>query len=743
MRSSDQGRVAPLVLVVLLALVVLGVIGGLAVATENGAPDSPKTETNIESVDAFDASTDDAYVETAPADATGDFTGDSSDDFTGDFSSEESVRDTSPSTGSQRRSSTSDDILMENELRAVDPAGTYGATTRFEVPDRVTRLNVTLPPKAHSVETTGFSTTDGTTYSWDGSTEQPTLTYRMDANETSEPGLLAGDGDYIFVDRQDWGLVRVPNIGVGWGWRGTTVRLHRSNTIDGAGAVGDVIAFLGPHREYVREAHGQRFRLIVPADADLEESPEAILDTYAYSADRLRVGSRDSAVFTVAAPTGDVAWAVRGLQTGPADIWVRDVERLDDPQNVWIHEYVHSRHGYLTAESAQWFTEASATYYAALLTLDRGAISYDEFRQLLARGTESPQSDSVLADPGTWRNNADYTKGGLVAGDIDRRIRVETDGAATLSTVFRELNARDDPVDSAAFLRAVDDAGGSSVATDAERFTRTSDAPSTWDQSAHDAAFGQLPALIGYSIAADDAVRASGPYRNRSLAREPVILVPDETLEVGVEIENSGETAGEYELTFVLDGRVVDTREGRIDAHTSTVERFEREFTDPGDHEVNVGGERLSVVVEEPATPIVTELDVSPTEITAGETVTVTATVHNDGGHPARDTFHVEIAGNSQDPQTVRLDIDDTVELEWSIQPEHTGITDIRVGEQTRQVTITAADPQTALTETPPNTGDSNRTPAETSTRTPGFGLGIALLALFVTIASRMAFLRE
>ena len=630
--------------------------------------------------------------------------------------------------------STGDDLEMWTELRRVEPAGEYGVTTRVTVPDRVTRLEVTLPEEAKSVEMTGFDAAEDRTYEWDGSTDEPHLRYRMDANQTGEPGPLAGDGDYLFVDTGDWGLVRVPNIRVGWGWRGEDVRLHREHAVDGEGATGDVVAYLGPSDEHVREAHGQRFRLVVPDAAQLEEPPEEILEAFVDSSDALRVGSRDPSVFVVAAPTDDVAWAVRGLQTGPADMWVRDFERLDDPQNVWIHEYVHSRQGYRTDTSARWFTEASATYYAALLTLERGDVDFDDFRRVLARGERSPQAESVLSDPATWRNNADYIKGTLVAGEIDRQIRISTDGEVTFATVFRELNARDDSVDGETFLGLVDDAGGSAVADEAGRFTATEAAPSMWDRGAHDEAFGRLPARIGYSIAADDAVRASGPYRDRPVAREPVDLVTDETLQLAVEIENTGGTTGEYDLTLLVDGRLVESRDGRLAANATTVERFEREFDSPGEHEINVGGERLTVVVREPAAPTVAELAVSPAELTLGETTTVTATVRNDARLPAGGTFSVAVDGDEREPREVFLDVDGEETLEWTIQPERDGEVTVRVGDRSRAIVVSPAATPTLVPATPT---DADETPV----RIPGFGPATAVIAivaaLFAVLAGR------
>ena len=256
-------------------------------------------------------------------------------------------------------------IDLRQELRRTpDREGEYDAHHRYRIPTEVTELEVTLPEDATVISRSGFARKGGTTYAWDGVTSRPTLTYRLPADETVEgDGPIAGPGEYLFVDRGEWALVTRPRTGHSWRWTGGgKVRLERTTVADGEGATGDAMAFLGPHEEYRHEAHGQTFRLIVPAAAHLEEDPGEIFASLAHASDAMRVGNRDGEVFVVAAPTGEVQWGVRGLQTGGADMWVRDVERLDDVNNVWLHEYVHSRQDYETAAGARWFTEGAAVY---------------------------------------------------------------------------------------------------------------------------------------------------------------------------------------------------------------------------------------------------------------------------------------------------------------------------------------------------------------------------------------------
>lgn len=614
-----------------------------------------------------------------------------------------------------------DAIRVENTLRKVETRGEYGATSRVSLPDTVAEFRLTLPAGARDVRADGFTSEGDGVWRWDGTTAAPALTYRMPANRTAdETGPLEGRGSYLFADAGDWALVRPPAIHAGW--RSTREeRFVRENRVEGEGAASRAVAFLGPHETVTREANGQRFRLIVPDAAEMAESPGAVLDALEHASGALQVGDRDPEVFVVAAPTGEVGWGVRGLQTGDADVWIRDEERLDTADNVWVHEYVHTRQGYRTEASARWFTEASATYYAALLTLERGETDFADFRRVLARGERDPQASAVLSDPGTWANYAQYTKGSLVAGEIDRRIRLATDGEASLATVFRDLNAAGEPVTGDRFLRHVGEAGDADAREAAARYTATDAVPETWDRETHDAAFGRLPARIGFSLASADAVRASGPYRDRPVERDPVRLVVGETLELDATVVNAGGVAGEYDLALTVDGERVDARSGRIGANETRTESFERSFSEPGEHEVAVGGTRLTVVVTEPATATVADLAVDPTEVTAGDEVTVTATLRNDAAIPAERDLALVVDGETVATETVRIDAGEATTYSVTVVLDEPGETTIELGDATATVTVDRAERSAGGA-----TGD-------TDAGVPGFGPAVAALAVALT----------
>lgn len=640
----------------------------------------------------------------------------------------------------------SETIRLEHGLFMIEELGVVGVETRATIPDRVTEVEVTLRTATEgTVEPRGFERvasehTDESVWEWDGATSEPSLTYLMNANETTAgDGPIAADGAYRFVDAGDWALVRTPRTGVSWSYTGQfsgQVGLERETVVDDGGVASQSMAFLGPYEEHVREGT-QRYRLIVPEAASLEADPEELFDAFEHADANLPVGAADETVFAVAAPTGTVDWGVRGLQSGDADLWVRDEETRQTPDDVWTHEYVHTRQQYQAEPDARWFTEATATYYAALFALDRGDIDFVDFERALGVGERDPDASAVLASPETWDGSPDYTKGALVAGELDRQIRVESDGAASLTTVFRDLNDAGDPIANADILDAVESAAaaggdnaGAAVRADAERFTTTAAGPETWDQREHTAAFGETPARVSYTLA-DDSVRAASDYRDRPIDRDPVELVTGETLELATTVTNTGGVAGAYNLTLTVDGDTVESRAGTVEPATTTAEHFEYLFAEPGEYTVQIGSETLSIVVTEPASVSVRDVTAVPAEHVGDGGVRVTATVGTDAGIPAAGAVEFRVDETTVDTASVRLDSRGELSIEREIPIDSENVGSGASGSVTISV-VGPIDEATTTIDIDWMDTASDDGAGGSDVGAPGFGAIAALVALLV-----------
>lgn len=496
------------------------------------------------------------------------------------------------------------DIRLTQTFSQLAEPGVYRVKHTYRLPDSLTGLEVTIPNGQvdGTPSLTGFTPVAGTddTYEWDGETDRPTIEYRAYANQSlNRDGPIGDDGQLIFANTGEWGIVQRPSDTHSWQWQGATpVGLDRTTTVDGTGVASDVLVFLGAYQEYTRTANDQTFRLVVPDAADLTASRDEIFTSVANTSGALQVGDRDESVFMIAAPTEGITWGVRGLQTGPADFWVQDTEQLDTADNVWVHEYVHTRQSHALAQETRWMTEGTASYYAALFSYEQGRISYDAFRQRLDRGDTTRYRNVVLTDPGTWEgNNGNYDVGTLVTGAIDRQLRLETE--RSFQAVFSRMNAQQNRIEEETFLSYLEGIGNTVVREFGEQYTRTTDRPDTWSQSAHQTAFGPQPAVFSYSF---ESVRVSGLDRNTELGTQsPVTVAPGETVRVKIRVTNVGGEDGTYDVPVYRNTTVLEQLTGTLSPQGSQTHTVTTSFNETGTTTLAVEGVNLDITVSEGA----------------------------------------------------------------------------------------------------------------------------------------------
>ncbi|MBZ6494979.1 CARDB domain-containing protein [Natrinema longum] len=621
-----------------------------------------------------------------------------------------------------------EDVLSRTTVlrhRPADP-DVFEATLTVGVPDSVTELEIELERGATVESMAGFERTGERTFRWTEDREEATIRYTMPADRRGEGergGARSASDGYAFVDTGDWGVVAVPDVGLSLR-RTEPVGLEKTVRVDGSGATGGDIAFFGSVREYERAVDGGTIRLVVPDAATLRESPDAILTSLADARERLEVGARNDEVFVVAVPH-EVDWGSRGIQYGQSDAWVVDDATLDDPNPVWLHEYVHTRQRFSGPETgiepeAEWIVEGQADYYAGLLALENGRTEFDEFKRLLERGEQSPDADGTLVDRSTWGDErTHYVKGALVYGEIDRRLRLETDGDRTLADVFRSLNAHEEAVTEAQFLAAIEDAGGVTVRAVAERYTRTNASPEMWTRSQHAAAFDQPVAVFEYGLGPGSLEVADGAWERElplasadtdSEERDAIAIPVGESVTIPGRVSNVGEREGVYDATLQVDGRVVDHYSGRLTPGAETSHRFSWTPSEPGEYEVRVGSERLPVVVRSSASVTVTDLRVTPDSTDPGEPVTATATVEAADDRPAAAILAFKTVDGVVAERPVAIRPGETATVDADLRFDEDGRYEIAVGERT--ATVSVGGPLTTLEEM------------------PGFGLSAALAAV-------------
>jgi len=581
-----------------------------------------------------------------------------------------------------------------------DRPGEVGVVAEFGIPDGVTSLTAEIPEGAEVTATEGFRQRAPREYEWTRTTDRPSLTYRLPVNETVTRGREGAEtSGFLYVDTGDWALLKPPRLGVTYSGTGGREPIRRSHSVGGPGVVGESLLFVGPVETTTREVAGQRVRLAVPEAADLRPSRADVLDSLAGAARATTLGPADDAVLAIAAPTDGVTYGSTGLQRGSSALWVRDAQPLDGPESVWVHEYVHTRQTSRPTDATRWSYEGMADYYAVTRALRAGRIDYSQYRRHLDVGGRERYADVTLAEPDTWRGtSANYWKGALAFAAIDRRIRIESDGSATLQDAIRRAQDRASGgrLDQPTLLGSVEAVGGPESRELARRLTETDAAAETWNRSEHARVFGGL-ATIDYRF---DGFAVRGPYRNTSVDRPPT-LVPGEELVVDATAENTGDAAGEFAVTLRLGDRAVDTRSGSLDAGESTGLSWTVPVGTTGERSLRLGGATRSVTVREPATPRVSDLRV-PDRLAAGERAEFAAVVRNPADRPADGTVALTVGDRTPAERTVRLAPGESTTLTATTGFERAGEYTVAAGD--RSTTLRVRDP----TPTPTSGGGSD-----------------------------------
>lgn len=305
-------------------------------------------------------------------------------------------------------------------------------TYSYDLPSNVHGLGVQFPHNdASIVSVTGFERS-GQRLTWDERTDAPKI--RLQLSPTSEqfgPWKSA-------ISRENWTFLKIPRPAVSWSYTGGEPSVERTTALASEGIATAQMAYFGPVEMATQNAGGTTFRLVVPHEASVDVSRDTALETLTDASDAFDSGASEGTVTAFVLPSEGIETSVGGQAFGQS-FWVRDDADID-ANNPWVHEFVHTRQQFRTTSEFRWFTEASATYYAAVLTIHEKPSLYGEAAGTI-RDVETPTA--TLARPESWPSaRTPYQQGARLLAALDARIRTETNGSKTLTAVFRRLNER-------------------------------------------------------------------------------------------------------------------------------------------------------------------------------------------------------------------------------------------------------------------------------------------------------------
>lgn len=280
-------------------------------------------------------------------------------------------------------------------------------------------LYITLPPGATLINQSGFDSTSD--QSLDARVQRgDQLTLRYALTKLGRAGATPFE-NMSYVAGSDWVIAPTP------AHNGADTTLQPA----GSGVIGANMLYLGNYTAQTWTVGCQNITLVVPAAADLD--PEPKLDSLASAARVMSSGNAYSTVRIFASP--QPLTAVAGYTPrSQNNILIEADAPLRSAGNTWAHEYVHTRQAVYKGQNFTWFQEASATYYAARLSLEQGLISPAAYDAALAQNAQyDPSTDVATANA----EEVAYRWGAVVLARLDAAL---VQRGHTLAGVFDTVN---------------------------------------------------------------------------------------------------------------------------------------------------------------------------------------------------------------------------------------------------------------------------------------------------------------
>lgn len=350
--------------------------------------------------------------------------------------------------------------LLPNETGSIE------MTMQYEVGSNVTALVAYGSTQRSVRDSHGFVGQENGRWIWNETTSEPSLTVRVTVNKSGP--TFNGLG---WVDAGDWAIAHPQTAFAyrstaedGWvySWSETD-RIDHRHRIEGEGFVGESIVYLGEYDTARANLSNSSLRIIEPAAANLSGRNRSV-DSVRAASGQLRVGGRDRVVNVFVGPEPLRRGGITVSGTNDTqDMWVSERSDAEAPENAWVHEYVHTRQEFELGPGMIWFREASATYYAGLLSVRQGLDGRDGFDDFVSKLDQNTTEPVVMTNQSAWVDPfTPYAKGPRVLAALDERIRTQTGENRTLQAVFRRMNEREGMVTYGVFKRIVANVSGTS-----------------------------------------------------------------------------------------------------------------------------------------------------------------------------------------------------------------------------------------------------------------------------------------
>jgi len=166
--------------------------------------------------------------------------------------------------------------------------------------------------------------------------------------------------------------------------------------------------------------------------------------------------------------------------------------------------------------------------------------------------------------------------------------------------------------------------------------------------------------ILATVLASPSLTHADAVFEVTDLVISPSQVSKGEPADISVTVKNTGDAPGSHSLELKINGTVEDTREVELDAYASETVTFTVTKDTPGEYSIEIA-DLKGVLTVTGSTFHVTDLDISPEEVSQGDPITISVNVANVGSEKGTYTLWLklrkEITLGAKASQTVNFTI--------------------------------------------------------------------------------------
>lgn len=183
-------------------------------------------------------------------------------------------------------------------------------------------------------------------------------------------------------------------------------------------------------------------------------------------------------------------------------------------------------------------------------------------------------------------------------------------------------------------------------------------------------------------------VKKAAEFKISNLSTSRDQYAPGDDVVVKATVSNTGEVTGDYAIAFQMDDADVATKTGTLSAGDDNTLTFTVNPDEPGIHNISAAGQSTQFKILKPAEMQLSGLNVSPAEITAGQTATIMVDVANTGEAEGDFTVPLKVNGQDVDSQNITLAGGANETVSFSLGEDVGGVYNINIGDLDGVLTV-------------------------------------------------------